>query len=120
MRKFLVLKGFLTAMLVLVFLGCATPQAGTANPMATVAQVAATAPALAQHLDSVYAFLVAQKAVPDHLDAATKALATLDAIAPMVQQGADALKGDNVNWVQFVIQAAITAAQIFGYVAPLL
>lgn len=108
------------SIVVALLAGCATTQGGTANPMATVSQVAATALGLAQQLDNVYAFLVAQKAVPDHLAAATSALAALDAIAPMVQQGAAALSGDSINWVQFVMQAAITAAQVFGYVLPLL
>jgi hypothetical protein len=75
---------------------------------------------LARQLDGVYAYLVAQKLVPDNLAEATYALAALDAIAPMVQQGASALSGDNINWVQFVLQAALTTAQIMGYVAPLL
>jgi outer membrane murein-binding lipoprotein Lpp len=100
--------------------GCAGNQGSKADPMATVVQVAATAPGLAHQLDNVYAYLVTQKAVPDHLDAATKALAALDAIAPMVQQGAEALQGDNINWVQFVLQAAIVTAQVIGYIAPLL
>lgn len=119
-------RNFMVAMLVaarMIFMlaGLSLAVGGCAGkPTATVAQVAATAPGLAQQLDSVYAYLVAQKLVPDHTAAATQALAALDAVAPMVQQGATTLSGDNVNWVQFVMQAALTAAQIMGYVAPLL
>lgn len=104
----------------LALAGCAGNQNGKGNPMATVAQVAATAPGLAHQLDNVYAYLIAQKAIPDNTAEATRALAALDAIAPMVQQGAEALAGDKINWVQFVMQAALTAAQVLGYVAPLL
>ena len=100
--------------------GCAGSQNVKADPVAVVAQVAATAPGLAHQLDAVYAYLVAQKAVPDHLETATYALAALDAIAPMVQQGAEALQGDNINWVHFVMQAALTTAQVLGYVLPML
>jgi hypothetical protein len=106
----------------LLLAGCAAGQKGPASSQvaANVAQVAATAPDLAHQLDSVYAFLVAQKAIPDNTAEATKALAALDTIAPMVQQGATALQGDNINWIQFVLEGAITAARIFGYVAPFL
>lgn len=99
-------------------IGCAP---GQGKQMAGgVAQVAATTPGLAHQLDRVYAFLVAQKLIPDNRVEATRVLAALDAIAPMIQQGAAALTGDNINWVHFVLQAALTAAQVMGYVAPLL
>ncbi|TSA13568.1 MAG: hypothetical protein D4R73_00650 [Deltaproteobacteria bacterium] len=101
--------------------GCATTQGGNATPMATVAQVAATAPGLAHQLDNVYAFLVAQKAIPDNLDKATNALRVLDEVAPVVQAGAEALnQPGKFSWVQGVIQMVLAAAQILGYVAPLL
>jgi len=53
----------LAAVLILAA-GCAPSQMGAVMPK--VSQVAATAPALALQVDDVYAFLVAQKAVPDH------------------------------------------------------
>jgi len=96
--------------------GCANMGAG----MKGVSQVAATAPGLALQLDNVYAYLVAQKVVPDHTAEATKALAALDAIAPAIQQGANSLSGDKFNWAQFVVQAALTTAQVMGFVLPLL
>jgi hypothetical protein len=114
-------RTFLAVMMMVMLLplaGCATGQMGAA--MQTTVQVAQSAPGLARQLDGVYAYLVAQKAVPDHLAAATKALAALDAIAPLVQAGAASLQGDNFNWVQFVMQAALIAAQAIGYVSLLI
>jgi hypothetical protein len=105
--------------------GCVTEKAGTSQTStmsqvaAAVAQAAATAPELATQLDDVYAFLVAQKAVPDNTAEATKALAALDVIAPLVQKGAEALQGDNLNWAQFAVQSAVTVAKVMGYVLPL-
>lgn len=107
-------------LLVLVFLcgGCPSTKMGAAMP--TVAKVADTVPGLAHQMDDVYAYLVAQKLVPDRCEAATQALAALDAVAPMVKAGAEALAGDKFNWAQFVIHSALIAAQIMGYVAPFL
>ncbi len=90
------------------------------NAMTTLNQVANTAPALAVQLDDVYKFLIAQKLVPNNQVAATKALAALDMIAPIVKDNTTELKGDKFNWVQFSISAAITIAKVLGYVAPLL
>jgi hypothetical protein len=119
MKMDLVAVWFLVAILMLFYVtGCATSKAGTVA--STVSTVAATAPELAKQFDNVYAFLVQQKLVPDHMDAATKALAAMDAVAPLVQKGASALTGDNFNWAQFVLQSALTVAQILGYVIPLL
>jgi len=88
--------------------------------MGKTVEIADTAQGLAHQLDDVYAFLVAQKAVPDHIQTATLALAALDAIAPMVQAGAASLEGDNFNWAAFVIKAAMITAQAIGYIIPLL
>jgi hypothetical protein len=90
--------------------GCADTKATGA----AVSVAALTAPALAHPLEIVYAALIAAQAVPDHRAEATKALASLDAIAPMVQAQGAALAGDEFNWASFVIQAAITAAQVMG------
>ncbi len=107
-----------------LLVGCGMKASGTpangGQVAGTVAQVAADVPTLAKQLDSIYEFWVAQKALPDHTAEATRVLASLDAIAPMVQQGAQACAGDNFNWAQFAVSAAITAAQVMGYVAPLL
>lgn len=117
MRKALVFS----MILALALAGCAPEQqAQMGKAMSQVSRAAGTAQGLAHQLDNVYAFLVAQKAVPDNLDAATKALAALDAIAPTVQAGADELTGDKFNWAQFVINAAMVAAQVMGFAAPLL
>jgi hypothetical protein len=90
--------------------GCAdTKAAGKA-----ISGVALTAPTLAYALDDVYAALIAAKAVPDHRAEATKALASLDAIAPMVKEQGDNLAGDQFNWASFVISAAITAVKVMG------
>lgn len=70
-------------------------------------------------LDDVYAFLVKEKLVGDHTILATKALAGLDQIAPVVHNSASTVSGDKFNWVTFVLQAAIAIAQILGYVLPL-
>ena len=91
--------------------GCADTQAAGRG----LAAAALTAPALGQTLDNVYAALIEAKAVPDHRDQATRALASLDAIAPMVQAQGAALAGDQFNWASFVISAAVTAAQVMGY-----
>ncbi len=125
MRKPLVGKIAWIMLWAMLFLltGCASTKTGTSSPgdaMSTVATVASTAPVLAQQFDDVYAYLVKQKLVPDHLDAASKALAAMDAVAPLVQQGAQALTGDNFNWAQFILQAALVAAQAMGYILPLL
>lgn len=90
------------------------------DAMSTVATVASTVPVLAQQFADVYAFLVDQKLVPDHREAATAALAAMDAVAPKVQAGAESLTGDNFNWASFVLQSALVVAQIMGYVLPLL
>jgi hypothetical protein len=118
-RNFLII----TLLSLLLLTGCAGSQGKPVGDVAgAVVQVAADAPTLAKQLNDIYAYWVAQKAIPDHTAEATRVLAALDAIAPMVQQAAqgvkDALGGDRINWVQFVIQAAITTAQILGYVAP--
>lgn len=101
--------------------GCASTgtQPTPGQAAATVAAVAQTAPVLARQFDAVYAYLVQQKLVPDHLATATKALAAMDAVAPLVQQGAQALQGDNFNWASFILQAALTTAQALGYILPL-
>ena len=70
-------------------------------------------------LDDVYAFLVKQKVVGDHTVLATKALAGLDTIAPIVKNEAHTVAGDKFNWVTFVLQSAIAIAQILGYVLPI-
>jgi hypothetical protein len=94
-----------------LFCGCADTKAAGAK----ISAAALTAPALAYALDDVYAVLIAAKAVPDHQAEATKALASLDAIAPMVQAQGAALAGDQFNWASFAISAAITVAQVMGY-----
>ena len=90
--------------------GCATPQ----KTGATVAALAQTAPTLAYALDDVYAALIIAKAVPDYQTEATKALASLDAIAPMVHAQGAALAGDQFNWASFVINSAITLVKLLG------
>lgn len=124
MRKSLVSKiaGIMVWALLLLMAGCASSKPGSPSPgdiMATVAKVASTAPVLAQQFDAVYAYLVEQKLVPDHLEAATTALAVMDAVAPKVQAGAESLKGDNWNWANGVLQFALITAQVMGYVLPL-
>ena len=94
----------------LTFTGCATPQK-TGQTMQTVA---VTAPTIAYQLNEVYGTLVAAKAVPAYQEQATKALASLDAIAPMVMNQGAALAGDQFNWAAFVIQAAIAAVKVMG------
>lgn len=91
-------------------LGCSNPKA-TGQ---TLSQAALTAPVLAQKLDEVYQVMVVAKMLPDHRDKATRVLASLDAIAPMVKEQGDALTGDQFNWASFVVSAAITAAQVMG------
>jgi hypothetical protein len=91
--------------------GCADTKAAGAK----ISAAALTAPALAAALDNVYAVLIAAKAVPDHQAEATKALASLDAIAEMVHEQGENLAGDNFNWASFVINAAIAAARVMGY-----
>jgi hypothetical protein len=96
---------------------CAGFGSGCANTKAagsTISAVALTAPDLAASLDNVYAALIAAKAIPDHQTEATKALASLDAIAPMVQAQGAALAGDQFNWASFVISAAMTAVKVMG------
>ncbi len=126
--SFLVKLTLLTLLVIALGLGCApsattngtSTNAAAGNAMATVAQVAATAPGLAQQLNGVYAYLVAQKAVPDNLDLATMALQKLDEIAPVVQAGAEALnQPGKFDWAQAAIQLALTVAQVMGYVLPL-
>jgi hypothetical protein len=97
--------------------GCATDKMRATMPQ--VAQVVTTGQSLAHQLDNVYEFLVTQKAVPDNREAATRALAALDDIAQDVQAGAAALSGDKFNSAQFIINSAILAARIMGYVVPL-
>lgn len=125
MCTFVKRAGMVMALAALLLLaGCAPGQNGPrveAKQVAgAVVQVAASAPALGRQLDEIYAFWAGKKMLPDYTAEATRVLAALDAIAPMVQQGAAALQGDNINWVQFVMQTALTAAQVYGYVAPLL
>ena len=96
--------------LALLCAGCATPQKTDQAMQA----VAVTTPTIAYQLDAVYATLIDAKAVPAHQAEATKVLASLDAIAPMVQQQGAALAGDQFNWASFVIQAAITAVKVMG------
>lgn len=91
--------------------GCADTKAAGAK----ISAAAVTAPTLASALDNVYAVLIAAKAVPDHQAEATKALASLDAIAPMVKAEGENLAGDKFNWASFVISAAITAVRVMGY-----
>mgnify|MGYP001567073502 CR=1 FL=1 len=108
MKKFLVL-----ALVLAIVSGCAgftTPQ----KTGATVAALASTAPTLAYALDDVYAALIKAKAVPSYQAEATKVLASLDAIAPMVHAQGAALAGDQFNWASFVINAAITAVKVMG------
>ena len=99
-------------------LGCANgPTSPQVKQVATtVSNVAITAQTLAPELDKTYATLVAAKKVPDNSAEASKALAALDAIAPMVQQQGAAIAGDNFNWASFVLQAAMTTAQILTIV----
>lgn len=115
MKKFRQDKRFVWAMWAVLGLvlmaGCADAKAAGAK----ISAAALTAPTLAYALDDVYSVLVAAKAVPDNQAAATKALASLDAIAPMVQAQGAALAGDQFNWASFVISAAITAAKVMGY-----
>ena len=91
--------------------GCADTQAAGRG----LSAAALTAPTLAYALDDVYAALIEAKAVPEHRSQATRALASLDAIAPMVKAQGDNLAGDQFNWANFVVSAAITAAQVMGY-----
>lgn len=108
------MAGMLLSAALIVALG---PLSGCADTKATgrgVSAVALTAPTLAYALDDVYAALIAAKAIPDHQAEATKALASLDAIAPMVQSQGAALSGDNFNWASFVIEAAMTAVKVMG------
>jgi hypothetical protein len=109
MKKSIAISAILILSLSL-FSGCADTKA-TGR---TVSAVALTAPSLAYALDDVYAALIAAKAVPDHRELATKALASLDAIAPMVHAQGAALAGDEFNWASFVISAAITAVKVMG------
>jgi hypothetical protein len=118
------LKSYTALLLIIAFglvSGCASTgtNSNVSKAAATVATVAKTAPALARQFDAVYAYLVEQKLVPDHRDAATKALAAMDAVAPLVQAGAEQLTGDNFNWASFILQAALTTAQALGYILPL-
>ena len=96
--------------LALLLTGCATPQQ-TGQVLQTVA---VTAPTIAYQLNDVYGTLIKAQAIPAHQETATKALASLDAIAPMVQQQGAALAGDQFNWASFVIQTAITAVKVMG------
>ncbi len=98
--------------------GCSTTKMGAIMP--TVAKVATTGVGLAQQFEQLYAFMVAQKLVPDNLVEATKVLAAMDGVAPVVQAGAANLTGDKFNWVSFIVQAALIVAQVMGYVVPLL
>lgn len=103
----------------LSFAGCATTTTQKQNPLDTVQTIAITAPVLAQQFNAVYAYLVAQKLIPDRTKEATLALAMMDRVAPLVQQGAEALKGDNFNWAAGVLQFALIVAQAMGYILPL-
>lgn len=125
MRKFLTtfIVFLVWAAISVILIGCASTGANSnisaSKTAATVAKVAQSAPELARQFDDVYAYLVQQKLVPDHMAAATKALAAMDAVAPLVQQGATVLTGDNFNWASFILQAALTTAQALGYILPL-
>jgi hypothetical protein len=111
------MKKIVILTLALSLAGCA----GATQTALTVATVSSAAPVLAQQLDSVYAYLVQQKAVPDRLDMATQALQLLDKIAPVVQGGAEALtQPGKLDWVQAGIKVALAVAQVIGYVAPLI
>jgi hypothetical protein len=94
----------------LATIGCATPQ----KTGAALQAVAVTAPTIAYQLNDVYKVLIAAKALPAYQAEATKALASLDAIAPMVQAQGAAIEGDKFNWASFVVQAAIAVAQVMG------
>ena len=109
MKKLLMISAILILSLGL-FSGCADTKA-TGK---TVSAVALTAPGLAYALDDVYAALIEAKGIPDHQTEATKALASLDAIAPMVHAQGAALAGDEFNWASFVIAAAMTAVRVMG------
>ncbi len=117
MKPFLIC--FLTLCLMLT--GCAGKQTGSPNQaLNTVAAVATTAPALAAQLDSVYAYLAEQKAVPDHRDLATMALQKLDEVAPVIKAGAEALsEPGQTSWAQAALQLALVTAQALGYILPL-
>jgi len=112
----------LAIFLIAALSGCASTGANSnvSKAATTVATLAKTAPELARQFDAVYAYLIDQKLVPDHRDAATKALAAMDAVAPLVQAGAEQLTGDNFNWASFVLQSALVIAKTMGYVLPLL
>lgn len=110
MKKFIAMLAVMILSLSL-FSGCADTKALGRGMSAA----ALTAPALGQTLDNVYAALIEAKAVPDHREKATRALAALDAIAPMVQAQGAALAGDQFNWASFVIAAAMTTAQVLGH-----
>ena len=115
----------LMLMVSLTFSGCAgkstVPATVTGGNIATaVATHVGDVQTMAVLLDDVYGFLVQMKTVPNHTAAATKTLAALDQIAPVVKTSATNLSGDKFNWVSFVLQSALAVAQIMGYVVPLL
>ena len=114
MKKFGWQKVFVAALVLVMGLALMAGCADTKAAGAKISAAALTAPTLGHALDDVYAVLIEAKAVPDHQAEATKALASLDAIAPMVQAQGAALAGDQFNWASFVISAAITAAKVMG------
>jgi hypothetical protein len=67
--------------------------------------------------DSVYDYLVAQKAVPDNTNEATLALAALDVAVPILKGILDGVCKDDseVNWVTFAVNSAVAVAKFFGY-----
>jgi hypothetical protein len=109
MKKLLMIMAILILCLSLLSACADTKAAGRG-----LSAAALTAPTLAYALDDVYAALITAKAIPDHQAEATKALASLDAIAPMVHAQGAALAGDEFNWASFVIAAAITAVKVMG------
>lgn len=108
------MAGMLLSAALILALGLLAGCANTKAAGSTISAAALTAPQLASALDDVYAALITAKAVPDHQAEATKALAALDAIAPMVHTQGEALAGDQFNWAAFVVSAAITAAKVIG------
>jgi hypothetical protein len=112
------MKKLISIMAILLMAGCATTTSGTVATK--LPAVVDTVQGLAYQLDNVYAYLVAQKAIPDRLQQATLALASLDAVAPMIKAGAEALQGDKFNWAAFAVQAAVIVAKVMGYIVPML
>jgi outer membrane murein-binding lipoprotein Lpp len=105
--------------------GCSTAQTAKFNQVltqvcTTVEEVAAAAPAVAQQLDAVYAFLVQVKAVPNNMAKASVVLAQLDQVAPMVQSAAQgvATAPNDFGKAQVAIAGAVQIATTLGYQPP--